>query len=817
MFHLPRRLPRQTGCTFVARMWLIRRLEHGLHILHPTEKEVHCMSMRSPFLKGLASRRNHSRAFTDLDNLQTAARDLSHVEYLVCASHHRKKLSEVSLALGVSEDIALREAFEKDQNALGKTLLQVLYLPSCEEAILTLRGESAQSVLDIIQYSLEHVVKAREVTTKARRLLRKLCEKSDRVPSSLIIAGVIPRDNCVSIAGGFADVHQAMYQGQSVALKHLRMFEDTDQRDMRQRFYHEALIWQHLRHSNIVPLIGINTEAFPSSLCLVSPWMKNGTVNAYLRGREGDERRRIVNRLIREIAQGLAFLHDEGVVHGDLRGANILVSDSGNACLTDFGLTVLVDASTSPTRGAGCGRWMAPEILDNHPRTRASDIYAFACVCLELYTGHPPFHGELFSTLTVIYNVVAKRKRPKRPPVNVIPDLVWDLMEKCWAQNVADRPSILGILLRLPTNDVDQGIMSQISSSAYPLIRPDEHEPVATRAANEMDEWTMSTPRPAHYQTWVESALSPFMQWIDISVNPRNYYLDLQEIAEGPGGQTTLYRARLADFTSGDSVLPTHIKEQDQQARLAQRTTLVAIKSVPISGNTKLKEVLDEFSIMHNLRCEHILSMDAIYVDPVEDALWVRMEYMTRSISSIIDLRRLGLGLSEKIIAGCAKDIISALEYLRIHDITPKNVQPRNVLINTHGVLKLTNLSNAVKSTSSFRADSPTSPCPTTASNATSLCLLACDMATGQRPPLAARAEFEEGPPSPTFHQFIQMYFDLDDWSPLFALTSLTSAGYGPLIESSFIRNACERSMLAQLLAQCTAFEARLPEQHRLP
>ncbi|KAJ6467883.1 hypothetical protein C8R45DRAFT_475380 [Mycena sanguinolenta] len=789
------------------------------------------------FLKTVASGRNQSRELTDLNNFRTATRDLGRVECLAYASQHRKVLSQLSQALGVTNDTALHAALEKDQITLAKALLEMLYSPPCEQALLTLQGDCAQSVVDLIQYTLDHVVQTREATGKARKLLGKLCEKCDQVPRSLIVVGVTQRARCMSFAGGFADVYRAVYQGQSVALKHMRMFLDTDQRDIRRRFCREALIWRRLRHSNIVPLIGIDTENFPPSLCLVSPWMKNGTVNAYLKEKEGDDRQRTVNRLIHEIAQGLAFLHDEDVVHGDLRGANILVSDAGNACLTDFGLTVLVDASTSQTRnGAGCARWMAPEILENHPRTLASDIYAFACVCLELYTGYPPFHGELLLTAAVTYHVVAKKKRPNRPSGNVIPDSVWDLMQKCWAHNVADRPRILGILLKLPVNDTVSVVIPRLSLSTRSPVRPDDGESIPIQASSQTDEWTVSTLHPGRYRGWVETALSPFMQWIDISVNPRNYYLDLQEIAEGPGGTTSLYLARLADFPCDDPVLPAHIKEQDQQARLSKRTTFVAIKSVPIlpSGNIKLTEVLDELSIMHNLQCEHILSLDAIYVDPIEDALWVRMEFMTRSLSSIIDLRRLGLSLSDKIIAGCTKDVISALEYLRIHDITPKKVQAKNVLINNHGVLKLTaNLSNATKSSSNSRADSPMSPCPTTASNATSLCLLACDMATGQRPPLAAQAEIEEDPPSPTFHQFIQMYFDLDDWSPLSTITSrtpafqqfiklcfnpaVTSAGYGPLMESPFIRNACERPMLAQLLAQCTAFEARLREQHRLP
>ncbi|KAF8142446.1 kinase-like domain-containing protein, partial [Mycena galopus ATCC 62051] len=290
---------------------------------------------------------------------------------------------------------------------------------------------------------LDHaLVQTRDATNKARRLLGKLCEKCYKLPSPLIIYGVTQRDEHVSFPGGFGDVHRAMYQGRPVALKHMRMFQDTDQGDIRRRFCREALVWQRLRHLYIVPLIGIDTENFPPSLCLVSPWMKNGTVNTYLKGRDGDSRQRTVNRLIREIVQGLAFLHDEGVVHGDLRGANILVSDAGNACLTDFGLTVLVDTSASQTRnGGGCVRWMAPETFENHPRTPASDIYAFACVCLELYTGYPPFHGVLFLDPAVIFQV-AQGNRPNRPAGNVIPDCVWEIMQKCWAHNFADRPSI---------------------------------------------------------------------------------------------------------------------------------------------------------------------------------------------------------------------------------------------------------------------------------------------------------------------------------------------------------------------------------------
>ncbi|KAJ6521206.1 kinase-like domain-containing protein [Mycena vulgaris] len=304
-----------------------------------------------------------------------------------------------------------------------------------------------------------------EATSKARRLIGKLAKACDKLPSSLIIFGVTQRDEHASFCGGFGDVFKAMYQDKPVALKHMRMFQNTNQRDIRRKFCREALVWQRLRHSYIVPLIGIDTESFPSSLCMVSPWMKNGTVIKYLSGIGEINRGSTVNRLIREIAQGLAFLHDQNVVHGDLRGSNILVDDNGHACLTDFGLTVLSDATATQTNnGAGSVRWMAPETLNpsacglqNFARTPASDIYAFGCVCLELYTGCPPFHDAILHDAPVMLQVM-DGVRPNRPPGNAISDRTWDIMQKCWSHNYTDRPSILSIVLALAMHEHSPGM-----------------------------------------------------------------------------------------------------------------------------------------------------------------------------------------------------------------------------------------------------------------------------------------------------------------------------------------------------------------------
>ncbi|KAJ7098468.1 kinase-like domain-containing protein [Mycena crocata] len=243
-----------------------------------------------------------------------------------------------------------------------------------------------------------------------------------------------------------------------VALKRIRMFTvDSTSHHSRLQFCKEALVWQGLDHRFILPLIGIDRETFHPSFCMVSPWMKHGTVLKYLRDRgRGD-----VDRLLLQIAEGLEYLHSMNIIHGDLRGANVLISDDGSACLSDFGLTTTIsDADTSTLGGAsssadrgGSLRWQAPELIDPHSmgferflRTPASDVYAYGCVCLELYTGKPPF-SELSADGGVIFRVL-KGERPEKP--TNITGALWNLVTVAWAHHANDRPTIYQIVADFP-------------------------------------------------------------------------------------------------------------------------------------------------------------------------------------------------------------------------------------------------------------------------------------------------------------------------------------------------------------------------------
>ncbi|KAF7341491.1 Adenylate cyclase [Mycena venus] len=313
----------------------------------------------------------------------------------------------------------LRGALQSCDRLIGDSLSAILNSRDCKDAVLLLKADRAQSFLDAVQ--------------NARRLVVRLSAASEQLPSSLFISGVTDHDELPTF-----------WEASAMCIAP-RMSES---KRIRLQFCREALVWQTLQHEYILPLIGIDRETFPLSFCMVSPWMKHGTILQYL----SQHGRADVDKLLLQVAKGLGYLHSMKIVHGDLRGTNILVSDEFNACLADFGLTSVIAATTdtSSTNHAGSTRWWAPELMqpsdfgcDRFMRTPNSDVYAFAC----LHTGRPPFFDA--PEASVILKVIAG-ERPARP--ESMSDDLWALVTAAWAQNFCDRPDIKMIIGSMRTN-----------------------------------------------------------------------------------------------------------------------------------------------------------------------------------------------------------------------------------------------------------------------------------------------------------------------------------------------------------------------------
>ncbi|KDQ52290.1 hypothetical protein JAAARDRAFT_113212, partial [Jaapia argillacea MUCL 33604] len=212
---------------------------------------------------------------------------------------------------------------------------------------------------------------------------------------------------------------------------------------------HEVLIWRGLWHRYVLPCLGVDTELFgPLYICMVSPYMDCGTIVEYCE--DNDLTANEIDLILNQVALGLAYLHCENVVHGDLRGANILMNDQGHCQLADFGLAAFAEATkgayTTTNSRPGSTRWMAPELLFPERfgivgtrRTCATDIFSYGCVCIEIHTGSLPFY-DLSADPAIIRRILAG-EHPQPPPGKGLPLKTRNIAEKCWRTTPDTRPT----------------------------------------------------------------------------------------------------------------------------------------------------------------------------------------------------------------------------------------------------------------------------------------------------------------------------------------------------------------------------------------
>jgi hypothetical protein len=196
--------------------------------------------------------------------------------------------------------------------------------------------------------------------------------------------------------GGMSSVWQAYDEelGRPVAIKllHTRRLESADSVD---RFEREARTLALLTHPGIVTVIDRGeTDGRPFIVCEL------------VDGRDLHERISLEGSLpvaealaiAVQIASALAYAHERGVIHRDVKPHNVLLTADGHAKLTDFGIARVDDAPalTNPGRVLGTGDYVAPEQAQGHPLDGRADIYALGALLYHCLTGGPPYRGASF-------------------------------------------------------------------------------------------------------------------------------------------------------------------------------------------------------------------------------------------------------------------------------------------------------------------------------------------------------------------------------------------------------------------------------------
>jgi serine/threonine-protein kinase len=241
-------------------------------------------------------------------------------------------------------------------------------------------------------------------------------------------------------AGGMATVYLAddLKHHRQVALKVLR--PELTASLGPERFLREVTIAANLQHPHILPLY--DSGEADGFLFYVMPYVEGPSVRQRL-VREGELPVAETVRILRDVADAMAYAHSRGVVHRDIKPENVMLSGR-HAMVTDFGVAKAVSEATGrqalTTAGIALGTpsYMAPEQAAADPHTdHRADIYAFGAMAYELLTGRPPFVGPTPQAILAAHVMTAAE--PVSQHRASIPPQLAALVMRCLEKKPADR------------------------------------------------------------------------------------------------------------------------------------------------------------------------------------------------------------------------------------------------------------------------------------------------------------------------------------------------------------------------------------------
>ena len=206
----------------------------------------------------------------------------------------------------------------------------------------------------------------------------------------------------------------------------------------------EIALLKTIQHPNIVHYL--DSYADGEFLNIFLEYVPGGSVVALLRN-YGAFEEQLVQNFVRQILQGLFFLHSQAIVHRDIKGANILVDNKGGVKISDFGISKKVESgllvSTRGQRGMlqGSVFWMAPEVVKQTSHTPKADVWSVGCLIVEMLTATHPW--PKLDQMQALFQIGMSR-HPEIPPD--ISAAATDFLLRTFEVDEAQRPSASALL-----------------------------------------------------------------------------------------------------------------------------------------------------------------------------------------------------------------------------------------------------------------------------------------------------------------------------------------------------------------------------------
>jgi serine/threonine protein kinase len=250
--------------------------------------------------------------------------------------------------------------------------------------------------------------------------------------------------------------------------------------DAKKRFQREAQAMAAIAHPRIVPVLEVGEEfGIPF---IVMPLLKGGTLEDRLQ--EGNPLSiEEIASIGFEIAEGLNAAHERGLVHRDVKPANVWLDETDGARLLDLGLArdMFKDGlltHSGVVMGTPC--YMSPEQSRSERLDARADLFSLGCILYEMTVGHRPFDGPTpYNVIDQLQNYHPPRVTARRPSV---PAMLSNLIMELLAKNPKDRPAsafaVMERLSRIPLHETPRASSPTVNAESRPATRSSASSPI---------------------------------------------------------------------------------------------------------------------------------------------------------------------------------------------------------------------------------------------------------------------------------------------------------------------------------------------------
>ncbi|XP_037482594.1 serine/threonine-protein kinase STY8-like [Triticum dicoccoides] len=232
------------------------------------------------------------------------------------------------------------------------------------------------------------------------------------------------------------DLYRGTYLGVDVAMKYLRTGHAND--DSKVEFLQQIMILRSVNHENVIRFYGACTKH--RWYLIVTEYMAGGNLYDFLHKQKNTLELSLILRIAIGISKGMDYLHQNNIIHRDLKSANLLLGDAQVVKIADFGVSQEGDMTSEN----GTYRWIAPEVINHKSYDHKADVFSFAIVLWELVTSKVPYEN-----LTPLQAALSVRQGIRLViPSSVHPRLS-KLIQRCWGENPHTRPVFYEITAEL--------------------------------------------------------------------------------------------------------------------------------------------------------------------------------------------------------------------------------------------------------------------------------------------------------------------------------------------------------------------------------